>query len=323
MKSDIIKCKKIWGNRLNWDDSLHICFGVDSNYVRYAGITMLSIMKNNEENIVFHIFLDKVNIDDEVKLLELFEFYTNIEINLYFVDNERISHFPQGNGWNLSIYYRALAPNVLHGTVKRVLYLDADIICIKSIRAFFDVDLDGYVSAVVSDGAGKSNTSARLIQLKCPENVKYFNSGVMLINVDEYVKNDVLYEFVDVIEKRGSELFFWDQDAFNIIIGLKVVYVDDKWNFQKLNQSKNDVSIVHFAGVRKPWFLNYNYFYFENWRELYRESPWRDIELSTKSFIKPSEYRYQAGYFFDIKEYFNALKSYLLYLKYKCLQKRK
>ena len=49
-------------------DSLHIAFGVDNNYLRFACVTMLSIIKHTKKKVCFHIFCDHIYADDIRKL---------------------------------------------------------------------------------------------------------------------------------------------------------------------------------------------------------------------------------------------------------------
>ena len=64
--------------------------------------------------------------------------------------------------WNLSIYYRAIAPYVLHGKIKRALYLDADILCLGNLNDLFIMNLPSVVG-VVEDGLGRKSKKKLLL----------------------------------------------------------------------------------------------------------------------------------------------------------------
>lgn len=110
--------------------------------------------------------------------------------------------FPQNSNWNLSIYYRAIAPYVLHGKIKRALYLDADILCLGNLNDLFIMNLPSVVG-VVEDGLGRKSKKKLLLGLGIPSHENYFNSGVMLIDIDRYVEEDILTKFIDCINKNG------------------------------------------------------------------------------------------------------------------------
>ena len=45
-------------------NSMHIAFGVDNNYLKFACVTMLSITKYTKKEVCFHIFCDFIYADD-------------------------------------------------------------------------------------------------------------------------------------------------------------------------------------------------------------------------------------------------------------------
>ena len=153
----------------NNDDKWNIIFGVDSKYVRYAGIIILSIInKNPNKNIVFHIFCNFVEETDFKIFKNIVRKSCGIEVKFYYILQDVVKDFPEGNGWNYSIYYRAIAPNILYGQVDKALYLDADIICNGNISGLWNIDLGDKVAAVVDDGMGINNITQKLNDLGFP-----------------------------------------------------------------------------------------------------------------------------------------------------------
>lgn len=314
-KKTLLK-KRIEFNCLdNYDNVKNIIFGVDSNYVKYAAVTMLSIVNYNQtDKIAFHVFCDEVTAEDLAKLRHMTEENLQISIIVYFLSNDIISDFPQNFTWNLSIYYRAITPYVLHGKIKRALYLDADILCLGNLKDLFNMNLPGVIG-VVEDGAGRKSKKRLLSDLGIPSHENYFNSGVMLIDIEMYVEKNILTEFIDCINKNGDKLKMYDQDAFNIILGKEAYYLDRSYNLQTFMPVKNQkVVFLHFIGSLKPWFLNVNRFGSDTWKEFYRNSNWRDVELTDKKDFKSHDYRIMSKYFFYNKNYISSIQKYLQYL---------
>lgn len=313
---------KSYNNSNKWN----IMFGVDSKYVRYAGVLILSIIdKNPNKNIVFHIFCDFVEETDFKICKNIVSRSCGIEIKFYYILQEVVKDFPEGNGWNYSIYYRAIAPNILYGKVDKVLYLDADIICDGDISELWNIDLGDKIAAVVDDGMGVNNVAQKLQALGFPPHCdkKYFNSGVMLININRYKERNVLKKFIKVIREEKEKLYFWDQDAFNIVIRDEVIYIDKKYNYQKFRGDSSDLCFIHFVGMRKPWFIDFDYYLFDKWRKYYYSSEWKAVRLIKKNNVSYSEYRYQAEYHFTKGKYLDAIKNYLKYLYKKLKNKEK
>jgi lipopolysaccharide biosynthesis glycosyltransferase len=98
----------------------------------------------------------------------------------------------------------------------------------------------------------------------------YFNSGVMLLNLDAWRTLDIAARCVAFIE-RFDYLQWPDQDALNVICGQRFLALDARWNaFARWceapsplglsnaltalqNDWVHDPWIVHFSGDCKPW----------------------------------------------------------------------
>lgn len=83
---------------------------------------------------------------------------------------------------------------------KNALYLDADIICTGNLKDLFNVKFS-CVIGIVEDRLGANSQKRKLSELGIPSNERCFNSGVMLIDIDRYVEDDVLSKFIDCIKK--------------------------------------------------------------------------------------------------------------------------
>ena len=291
----------------------NIIFGVDSNYIKYAAVTMLSIIKHNQdEKIAFHIFCDEVKDEDLQKIKHMTEENPQISISIYYLSNEVLAEFPQNADWNLSIYYRAIAPYVLHGKIKRALYLDADILCMGNINDLFSMKLP-CVIGVVEDGLKDDLKKKLMLDLGISSHKMYFNSGVMLIDIDRYFKENILMKFIDCMKNNRDRLVMYDQDAFNIILGEEAYYLDVVYNaFKPVGNKK--IVFLHFVGPLKPWGLNIDRFGSDAWKELYYSSAWGNIELNDNLNLEPHDYRIISKNLWRKQQYRSSVGKYLLYL---------
>lgn len=206
VKSDI--CKKIeciGNNKILWKDSMHISFCVDKEYIKYAAIFMMSIIDHNRENlIVFHIFCDDVYSDDKYKLNKMNKEFKNIELNLYYIDNNYLKGLSDYvSVWNLSIYYKAIAPYILYNQIDRLLYLDVDMCCVGKIDELFYTDLDNKIAGVVPDLIGyEKYEKDNLKRINCPNHLRYFNSGMILFDVNKFNENEICKKFFSTLETK-------------------------------------------------------------------------------------------------------------------------
>lgn len=63
--------------------------------------------------------------------------------------------------------------------------------------------------------SGKEDNYKRL---HYPSSDSYFNSGVLLINLDYWREKKLMYKALDYIAKNGNNLVFYDQDVLNALL---------------------------------------------------------------------------------------------------------
>lgn len=231
----------------------NIAFATDENYLPYTFVVCQSIIDSiskqyrdisSDDAIIFHILTDKsVDIADlQLKANSFQERNKAIIDNLIVIHNIDVDQFSSCKGWGIhaskSTYYRLLLSEFLDPSIKEILYLDVDTLVLEDIRALFDnTDLSNHVAAVVLDAINaneyidsistiySSNDKKQYFPVKFS---KYFNAGMLLINLDKWRQDNIGLKCIDLI-KVG--LPFLDQDALNIAIPDPLI-IDGKWNFQ-------------------------------------------------------------------------------------------
>ena len=244
-------------------DVMHIAFGVDTNYFRGMAVNITSILKNNPGMVfIFHVFAFSITDDSRRRLEDLMKKY-DISINIHLLHTDILSEFNQFPCFSkhpLGTFIRILIPNLLQGITNKVLYLDADILCMGELRNLQSINIDDYIAAVVHDEVETTaKTQIAALNLPHPE---YFNAGVMYINIDNWVANDSQSKALTILSTQ--QLLFADQDALNSVLNGRVKYIDEKWNYRYhlvdflsngdsvLNVAE-PVVFMHFTGPVKPW----------------------------------------------------------------------
>jgi lipopolysaccharide biosynthesis glycosyltransferase len=245
--------------------AFHIALGVDENYIRMMAVTITSILENNRDiPIVFHVFTFSVSDHQRDKLRQLETKY-GTTIQFHVIDPEvfrDFSTFPRFSQYSAAIFTRLLIPGALKGIASEVLYLDADILCVGSIAELRSMDLSGTIVAVVSDdGATTGKRQIAALKLK---HQRYFNSGVLYIQVDNWIADNITQDAMRVILTSDKKLAFPDQDALNLVLDGRAQFIDEKWNFRynlevmiKKGDTRMDAAgrgvFLHFTGRVKPW----------------------------------------------------------------------
>jgi lipopolysaccharide biosynthesis glycosyltransferase len=313
--------------------SFHIAFCVDNHYFRSMGATITSVIANNPGvHFVFHVFAFAVSDDHRRRLTQLaskFDVGTQIHIIDPAVFRE-FAQFTQSSYYSPAIFTRLLIPTVLQGTTDRVLYLDADILCMGSIDELIRMDISDTIAVVVPDAEATTARRTIALGLKTP---KYFNSGVMFMNVDRWMANKISESTVEAILKDGEDYRFPDQDALNVVLDGRAKFIDKKWNYLygligDLDADRRKLNIVgaavfiHFAGAVKPW----NDWSGHDSRDLFARyhamSPWADMSLDEVP-QNYKEMRMFSRFLFKRRQFGDSAAWYFRYLSKKISRARK
>jgi len=195
-------------------------------------------------------------------------------------------------------FYRLFAANLLGKEFDSALYLDVDMVAIASIDQLMNTPITKPVAAVDhfshQDG----------LRLWGEAGGSYFQSGVLLIDLEWWRSEDIEREFKLILDTKSNLLRWWDQDVLNLAF-------KDQW--QRLPWSYNvgldctrqlsardiqeNARIIHYDGTSKPWTTwsrrPYKSYWYHNYRGLYGKtfnvsSTKRSLPLEALSLIKHS-----------------------------------
>lgn len=246
---------------------MNILISTNSNYFMATIVMLESLFENNnQEKITVYMLYSNLPENEINSIYELIENKFQGKLILLQVDKKLFKDAPIISRFSEEVYYRLLAQDILPSSIDRVLYLDVDIIVNKSLSKFYNQNFDGNY-LVVCEGIGMSKIDKSTYEnLNIPFDEKYFNSGVILYNLEMLRQNFNIKTFFNYISKKRDVLTMPDQDVLNALFYDKVKYNDYKlYNYGVIHiKSKNDLrflkentAIIHYIGNRKPW--NYKY----------------------------------------------------------------
>ena len=253
-----------------------IVYSTDEKYLPFVSVSIQSIIANNDTNEHFKIFIfyDEISELQQKKVLSMQT--PNIEIA--FIDVKKHLNFDLNLlktcfHYTKEMYYRFLIP-YLFEEFEKILYVDCDLIFNINPKIYFDINIGKNCLGAIND-VGILNTKLKYHEYVkslgvVPE--KYFNSGVLVMNIKELIKIKLYEKFVEKIKEERTYLFP-DQDLLNIICKDKICYLDYAYNFQwvvyldkpPIENFSNEMLyqnymasatspyIVHFAAGKKPW----------------------------------------------------------------------
>lgn len=292
---------------------MEIVICTDDNYVMPAGVLICSICENNRtEDIRFHIIVnDDFREDSRQSLSDLTRRY-NHEACFYKVDKSLCSSFPVGmkgqlRYLTLAAYYRLFLGDILPSTVEKVLYLDCDMIVRYSLAELWNTDIEDYAIGCVAD---QNEGSIYLYNvLRYSQCLGYFNSGVLLVNLDYWRKNNLLEEYLDFLRKYPERALTFDQDVLNYVLrnrkkrlplkynvqcGFLCNRLNISWEYEKeLEEAISNPCVLHYLDIMKPWIKGCDHPYKSEFFKYRQLTKWKDyplqklrIKLSKKESIK-------------------------------------
>jgi len=238
---------------------LNFLFAFDNNYNKQACVAIYSLLEKVDEKINIFLILDLTNnnfkIPEKIKEHKNLSTLTIKEINTTKdVYNIEFAHVSKAT------FYRLYLSNLFDDENIDFIYLDSDIICvsnpIKKINEVFDEMKLQDKSLAFVDEFYKYENDEPFLRLKM-KGEKYFNAGVMFVNLNKWNENDYTNKSFEVIEELKDDAKFWDQDILNSMVDGNYLSIDSTLNFKTSGLSDSAILgsniFIHYSGKSKPW----------------------------------------------------------------------
>lgn len=280
------------------EEKIHILLSTDGNYIMPSGVMMKSVSVNNSDiPIEFHVMIDESVTQKQKEQLQRVLVDSEHKITFHLINGNLFKHYPAlgtvKSYLSKAAYYRLFVTDIVGDNVHKILYLDGDIIVTQSLLELWQVDISNYALGAVTDMAGGRQEFERLGYVA---NDGYFNSGVLLINLDYWRKHKLKEKFMDLIVKHPEKIVLHDQDVLNIILHDKKLNLPMKYNVQngflcktfkeelgnRYEECKEEwlgaitqPVIIHFTDGKKPWHVeDCNPLSYE-WFKYYKQTEWK------------------------------------------------
>ncbi len=283
-----------------------IVYASDDKFAEILGISIISLFENSKDmqEIIVYILDSGISAVNKRKIESIFKKYKRGIPGWIKAKNisKEISMEVSADRGSLSQYARLFISSLLPGDIKKVLYLDCDILVLKSINKLWNLDLHGKTIAALMDAFSRHYRVN--IGLK-PYDVM-FNSGVMLVDLQKWKKQKIEEKLLNFISERNGNIQQGDQGALNAVLSNDTycfepcfnsvsIYFDFSYDellvyrkppaFYKRSQIKNAVTepyIVHFTTSflsKRPWTYGCQHPYTGEWIKYKNISPWKNSPL--------------------------------------------
>lgn len=279
---------------------MHILLSTDKNYIMPSAVMMKSVSVNNiGESITFHVLIDGGVKDlQKQQLQRIVEYHPNHVVTFHLIEGDLFKDFPQLGKVKKYItqatYYRLFITDYIPEEVNKILYLDGDIIVRHSLSPLWNMDIDNYAIGAVEDMGGEQGQD--FSRLGYEKTYRYFNAGMLLINLDYWRKHHLKKKFLELIVNEPQKIVLHDQDVLNIVLYNQKLMLPLTYNFQngflrkpefsslhedyplykeEILETLSNPVIVHYTDQKKPWHVEDCNPYGYEFVKYYKQTEWR------------------------------------------------
>jgi lipopolysaccharide biosynthesis glycosyltransferase len=246
-------------------NTLTLVVSCDDHYVILLAALIRSVESNLQKGkcVDLWVVADNISVQNRERLLaSVDKLVTAVHwvefsaiISKYKLPGDR-SSYP------LNIYARLFVAEFIPTATTKVLYLDADMIALTDLWSLWATDLSGYDLAAVQDPriitfdnawGGIKNYHA----LGLTGASKYFNTGLLLINVARWRECRNAERVLAVIRQNIKYANYPDQYGMNVVFAGNWLELESAWN-TFVDNIHGHPKLIHFIG-RKPIYKSYGY----------------------------------------------------------------
>ncbi|KAJ9187687.1 hypothetical protein P3X46_003112 [Hevea brasiliensis] len=258
------------------NERIHVTMTLDANYLRGTMAAVLSIIQQSAcpENVEFHFFWGRFEPHVLSNIKSTFPY---LEFRTYRFDCNRVrgkisKSIRQALDQPLN-YVRIYLADILPSDVKRIIYLDSDLVVVGDIARLWEIDLKGKVlgapeychanfTKYFTELFWSNPVWAKTFQGKRP---CYFNTGVMVLDVEMWRQGDYTQKVEDWMEVQKHKRIYHlgSLPPFLLVLAGNIKRVDHRWNRHGLggdniegkcrNLHPGPISLLHWSGKGKPW----------------------------------------------------------------------
>jgi len=189
-------------------------------------------------------------------------------------DAAAVADLPTWGRMRRTTFQRLLVADLLPRSVERAIWLDCDVIVAADLGRLWDEDLGGHHLLAAQDMAVPFVSSRlgvpRFAALGMVADARYFNAGVMVVDLARWRRDDVAARVAGYLADRPSAPLFWDQEGLNAVLHDDWGEIDVRWNVNAALAGRafyrprhlapaarravaEDPWILHYCGNLKPW----------------------------------------------------------------------
>jgi lipopolysaccharide biosynthesis glycosyltransferase len=240
---------------------VHVMLAVDPRCAIGCAVTMQSIADNATAGVPihFHVVTSGISEADRDALHSTTNAMSGRHVQVSFseFDPASVAHLTRSKIVTRTAYASLFLADVLPPAVTRCVYVDCDLVFERDIVELWDTDLNGCCIGAVRNGSAEEDRRyQQRLSLATPT---YFNSGVLLVDVDKWRRTEVGPRALAEAARVGDHLILHDQDALNCALHGDWLPLPLHWNVWVIHPElkPGDRAVRHYMGAPKPWHADY------------------------------------------------------------------
>lgn len=260
------------------DEAVHVAMTLDATYLRGSVAAIFSVLQHSScpENIVFH-FVSSSSSSDVLRST-ISNSFPYLKFRVYPFDESAVSGLISTSiraALDCPLNYaRNYLANLLPPCVRRIVYLDSDLVLVDDIAKLAATPLGDRAVLAAPEYCNANFTSyftptfwsnPSLSLTFAGRDSCYFNTGVMVIDLQRWRDGDYTTKIVEWMElqKRMRIYELGSLPPFLLVFAGNIAPVDHRWNQHGLGGDNfrglcrdlhpGPVSLLHWSGKGKPW----------------------------------------------------------------------
>lgn len=277
--------------------NIPIAMALDDGYLYPTIVSITSIMENKDKNSNYEFYImhpNEFSEDSKTKLKTLENKYDGCKINLINMSDKYKNAYDIGH-ITTPAYYRLSLSDLLPN-LDKIIWLDGDTLVFNDLKSMYELDMNGLYYRGFLDNSCKFPEKFGIY-----DNDHYICDGVMVVNLEELRKDDMVKKFNDFIEKNNDKLEQHDQTVINIMCYKKIKKLPTIFGFINYYHTAEESQEYAKCLIAKDTYSKEDMEYgFNNVVVLHCVyKPWKDLEVP---FAKVWwEYAAKTEYFEEIR----------------------
>ena len=274
---------------------MNICVTVNSQYMRYLYVMLLSLFYCNKQNDI-HLFVvssDFTENDKNIVASLVNKWggcdFINISSDLLY---NLPAHKKERSDLSVEIYYRLLLPDYIPAYVDRLLMLDVDIVVNCDLSELYNVDFEDKYFAAAPNMCHNLEVPPewRRWYDEGRKDWTHYNTGVLMWNLAKIRQELPSHGIYKLAWKYHIETSTFEEELFNVEFGEKNIksvpcekynYITTHIGFHEnprykiygtTEEIEDNCAIVHYAALN-PWHAGVKNDSFKLWWKWAKESP--------------------------------------------------